>query len=139
MKHGGQQHLGGRGADAIAQEQPAHRVQRFVAFRPELLQRRLQSCTSTTPTLLTPLQARKNLPSGVAIIWRTTPPPEGMGQLVKRLLCGSKWTMVLGLMPDSLYPPFPSGVMAMPYGWALEPAGEYHSFTAQLAGSRRPS
>jgi hypothetical protein len=47
-------------------------------------------------------------------MFRTTPPPEGMGQGWKDFVLGSKATSVLGLTPDSLYQTIPSLVEAMP-------------------------
>src|SRR5262249_5259835 len=71
--------------------------------------------TSAIPTLFTPLQARLRLPSLVATMFLTTPPPEGMGVLLKNfLVLGSNDTSVLGETPDSLYQTMPSPVMAMP-------------------------
>jgi hypothetical protein len=43
------------------------------------------------------------LPSRVAIMLRTTPPPEGIAQVWNFSVFGSKRTRVLGLTPDSLY------------------------------------
>ena len=46
--------------------------------------------------------------------------------------------MVFGFTPDSLYQTIPSGVMAIPYGLAPAPAGEFHIFTSPVLGSSRP-
>ena len=51
---------------------------------------------------LTPLQASTRLPSAVGIM-RTTPPPEGIGQVWKVSVLGSKRTRVFGFFPNSLY------------------------------------
>ena len=59
--------------------------------------------TSTTPILLTPLPAIQMLPFLSGIMWRTTPPPDGMTQLWNFSVLGSKRTMVFGLTPDSFY------------------------------------
>src|ERR1700746_1550347 len=59
-------------------------------------------CTSAIATLFTPLHARYSLPSFVAAMLRTTPPPEGIGVAENDFVFGSKWTRVLGLTPDSL-------------------------------------
>src|SRR5438874_13587132 len=70
---------------------------------------------STTATLFTPLQAKyRRCPSGVATMLRTTPPPEGMGVVLKCFVLGSKRTSVFGCTPDSLYHTVPSRVTAMP-------------------------
>ena len=71
-------------------------------------------CTFTIATLFTPLHAKYNLPSLVAAILRTTPPPEGMGVVENECVFGSKRTSVFGLTPDSLYHTIPSGVVAIP-------------------------
>lgn len=59
--------------------------------------------TSTSATRFTPLQASTRLPSCVATMFRTTPPPEGIAQVWKVSDRESKRTSVLGLTPDSLY------------------------------------
>jgi len=41
-------------------------------------------------------------PSGVAAIFRTTPPPEGIGQLENDPVSGSNLTIVSGVTPGSL-------------------------------------
>ena len=48
-----------------------------------------QRTRSTTPTLSTPLQAIYTLPSAVAAILRTTPPPEGMAARANLSVFGS--------------------------------------------------
>ena len=45
---------------------------------------------------------------------RTTPPPEGMGHVLKVFVFGLNATSVFGLTPDSLYQTVPSLVEAMP-------------------------
>src|SRR5207249_2745055 len=76
--------------------------------------RRSQRPTSATATLFTPLQARYSLPSGVAAMLRTTPPPDGMTVDEKAFERGSNRTSVFGLTPDSLYQTMPSRVTVMP-------------------------
>ena len=54
------------------------------------------------PTLFTPLQARYSLPSGVATILRTTPPPDGIGVGVEKVrIFESKPMIRLGVLPVS--------------------------------------
>ncbi len=72
-------------------------------------------------------------------MFRTTPPPEGMGVELKRFVVGSKRTSVLGLTPDSLYQTSPSAVPAIPYGREWGPPGDGHSSTFPDLGSSRPS
>src|SRR4051812_37565032 len=60
-------------------------------------------CTSISATLLTPLSAITRFPSFVGIMFRTTPPPEGMVQVWNFSVFGSKRTRVFGLTADSLY------------------------------------
>src|SRR2546422_4282620 len=78
-------------------------------------------------TLFTPLSARYTLPSDVATMLRTTPPPEGIGVLENFFVRGSNLTNVFGSRPDSLYQTVPSGVTAIPYGLAPLPPGDGHS------------
>lgn len=52
---------------------------------------------------LHPLSAMAMFPLGVAIMLRTTPPPEGMDQVSNVSALGSKRTSVFGRVPDSLY------------------------------------
>jgi len=85
-------------------------------------------------TLFTPLSARYTLPSEVATMLRTTPPPEGIGVLENFFVRGSNLTNVFGSMPDSLNQTVPSGVTAIPYGLAPAPPGEGHSSTFREAG-----
>ena len=47
--------------------------------------------------------ASTRLPFGAAIMWRTTPPPDGMAQDWNFSVLGSNRTSVLGLTADSLY------------------------------------
>jgi hypothetical protein len=47
-------------------------------------------------------------------MWRTTPPPEGMGQLRRLRSDGWNRTTVLGSTPDSLYQIAPSLVLVIP-------------------------
>jgi len=58
---------------------------------------------STSATRFRPLQAMTRFPSRVAIMLRTTPPPEGIVHVWNFSALGSKRTRVLGLTPDSLY------------------------------------
>src|ERR1700688_1779169 len=70
---------------------------------------------------------------------RTTPPPDGIGFVLKLSDFGSNLTRVLGLTPDSLYHTSSSLVMAMPYGSDSEPPGDDHSFSSFPAdGSKCP-
>src|SRR5207248_9540729 len=73
-----------------------------------------QRWISTIATLFTPLSARYSLPSLVATMLRTTPPPEGIVHFWNCCDCGSNITNVFGFTPDSLYQTFPSCVMAIP-------------------------
>src|SRR5437016_4577770 len=57
----------------------------------------------TKATRFRPLQAITRLPSGVAIMLRTTPPPDGITQVWNFSVLGSKRTSVFGLTADSLY------------------------------------
>jgi hypothetical protein len=59
--------------------------------------------TSTNAMRLTPLQASTRLPWGVAIMCRTTPPPDGMAHVWNFSVFGSNRTNVFGLTADSLY------------------------------------
>src|SRR6266705_5115202 len=94
---------------------------------------------STTATLFTPLHARYRRRSGVATMLRTTPPPDGIGFVLKLSDLGSNFTRVLGFTPDSLYQTSPSFVIAIPYGSESVPSGETHSFSRfPLAGSKCP-
>jgi len=70
--------------------------------------------SSTTATLFTPLHARYSRRSGVATMLRTTPPPDGIGFVLKVSDLGSNFTKVLGFTPDSLYQTSPSFVTAIP-------------------------
>jgi len=72
-------------------------------------------------------------------MFRTTPPPEGMGVASKRFVTGSNRTSVFGWTPDSLYQTNPSAVVAIPYGLEPGPPGERHSSTLPELGSSRPS
>jgi hypothetical protein len=47
-------------------------------------------------------------------MFRTTPPPEGIGQVWNFLVFGLKAMSVFGLTPDSLYQTVPSLVEAIP-------------------------
>src|SRR5437660_12524939 len=90
-------------------------------------------------TLFTPLQARYKRRSDVATILRTTPPPEGIGSVLKFSVLGSNLTRVFGFTPDSLYQTSPSLEMAMPYGRDVPPPGEAHSLmNLPVAGSKWP-
>src|SRR5207248_2721373 len=91
-------------------------------------------------TLFTPLSARYTLPSDVATMLRTTPPPERIGVLENFFVRGSNLTNVFGSRPDSLYQTVPSGVTAIPYGLAPAPPGDGPSASriSLLRGSRRP-
>jgi len=89
---------------------------------------------STIPILSTPLHARYRRPSGVAAMFRTTPPPDGIVARANFSDDGSNLIMVLGLTPDSLYQTPPSLVMAIPYGPESDPPGESHILTAPVAG-----
>ena len=60
---------------------------------------------------------------------RTTPPPDGIGFVLKFSELGLNLTRVLGFTPDSLYQTSPSFVMAIPYGSDCEPPGDIHSFS----------
>src|SRR5215471_6015837 len=57
----------------------------------------------TKPMRFTPLQASTRLPSRVGIMFRTTPPPDGISQVWNCSVLGSKRTIVFGFVPDSLY------------------------------------
>src|SRR5713101_6141765 len=85
---------------------------------------------STTATLFTPQHARYSRRSGVATILRTTPPPDGIGFVLKLSDFGSNLTRVLGFTPDSLYQTSASFVIAIPYGSDSEPPGDNHSFSS---------
>ena len=66
----------------------------------------------TSATLPAPLSASTSArPSVVGIMLRTTPPPEGMGQLWNFAEWGSKRTRVFGRTPDSLYQMTPSSAV----------------------------
>src|SRR5258708_38387396 len=94
---------------------------------------------STTATLFTPLQARNSRPSEVATILRTTPPPDGIGFVLKPSDFGSNLTSVFGFTPDSLYQTSPSFVIAIPYGSDPAPPGDLNSFSSfPPAGSKCP-
>src|SRR5262245_45597448 len=93
--------------------------------------------TSTSATRLTPLHAITRFPSGVAIMWRTTPPPDGITQVWNFSVLGSKRTNVFGLTADSLYQ-MTSSDAVMPYGCDCGPPGDGHSLTAPVFGSSRP-
>jgi hypothetical protein len=55
-----------------------------------------------------------SLPSGVATMLRTTPPPDGIGVgEMKVCVFGSKPTIRFGATPVSAYQTFPSGVAVM--------------------------
>src|SRR5579885_1625974 len=58
---------------------------------------------STMAIPLTPLQASQRLPSGVGIMFRTTPPPDGIVHVWNFSVLESKRTTVFGFTPDSLY------------------------------------
>jgi hypothetical protein len=53
---------------------------------------------------------------------RTTPPPEGIGQLRNDFVTGSKATSVLSSTPDSLYQTVPSPVEALGVLASADPA-----------------
>src|SRR3954452_22322076 len=93
--------------------------------------------TSTSATRFAPLHASARLPSFVAIMLRTTMPPEGMIQLWNFSVFGSKRTSVFGLTPDSLYQTT-SLATVMPYGCDSAPLGDRHSLTSPFLGSSRP-
>ena len=93
--------------------------------------------TSTSATRLRALQASTRLPSVVAIMFRTTPPPDGITHVWNFSVWVSKRTSVFGLTPDSLYQTTLPTV-AMPYGWDLGPLGEGHSRVWPVLGSYRP-
>jgi hypothetical protein len=59
--------------------------------------------TSTNAIPFTPLHASHKLPSGVATMLRTTPPPDGIIHVWNFSVFGSKRTTVFGLVFDSLY------------------------------------
>ena len=59
--------------------------------------------TSANATLLIPLSAIARFPSFIAIIFRTTPPPDGIVQVWNFSVLGSNRTSVFGFTPDSLY------------------------------------
>src|SRR5437870_2554065 len=107
--------------------------------RPASPRQRATTEGCTMATLFTPLSARYTLPSAVATMLRTTPPPEGIGVLENFFVRGSNLTNVFGSMPDSLNQTVPSGVTAIPYGLAPAPPGEGHSSTFREAGLNRPS
>jgi hypothetical protein len=68
---------------------------------------------------------------------RTTPPPDGIGFVLKVSDLGSNFTRVLGFTPDSLYQTSPSFVTAIPYGSEPAPPGDVHSFNSfPPAGSK---
>ena len=70
---------------------------------------------------------------------RTTPPPDGIGLVLKLSDLGSNLTNVLGFTPDSLYQTSPSLVIAIPYGSDSVPPGDGHSFISfPAAGSKCP-
>jgi hypothetical protein len=87
----------------------------------------------------TPLHASHNSSFGAATMWRTTPPPDGMGQDCVFLVPGSNLTRVFGCTPDSLNQTAPSLVTAMPYGREAVPPGAGNSVTLPFAGSTIPS
>ena len=59
-----------------------------------------------------PLQASTRLPFRIAIMWRITPPPDGIVHVWNFSDAGSKRTSVFGLTPDSLYHTmFPTAAM----------------------------
>jgi len=51
----------------------------------------------------TPLQASQRSPFGAVTMWRTTPPPDGIGHVCMSPVAGSKRTIVFGCTFDSLY------------------------------------
>src|SRR5436309_3950942 len=59
--------------------------------------------TSARATLLIPLSAIARFPSFIAIMFRTTPPPDGISQVWNFSVLGSNRTSVFGFTPDSLY------------------------------------
>jgi len=63
--------------------------------------------TRTSATRFRPLQANTRLPSAVAIMLRTIPPPEGIAHVWNFSVAGSKRTTVFGLTADSLYQMMP--------------------------------
>ena len=77
------------------------------------------------------------MPSGVAIMWRTIPPPDGIVQVWNFPVAGSNRTSVFGRTPDSLYQTM-LPVAAMPYGRDYRPPGDGHSRTAPVFGSNLP-
>jgi hypothetical protein len=86
---------------------------------------------------LTPLHAMARLPSAVRIMFRTTPPLDGMVHVWNFSVVGSKRTSVFGRTPDSLYQMIPL-ICAMPYGCERGPPGDGHSLMAPVFGSNRP-
>src|ERR1051326_7044637 len=92
---------------------------------------------STIAMPLTPLHASHKLPSGVGIMLRTTPPPDGIVQVWNFSVLGSKRTTVLGFTPDSLYQ-ITLPIEVIPYGCDFGPPGEGHSTALPVAGSKRP-
>ena len=82
--------------------------------RPPASGRDTHGRTSAAATLFTPLHARYSLPSRVATILRTTPPPEGIGHVLNAAVLGSNRTSVFGLTPLSLYHIIPSDVAVIP-------------------------
>jgi hypothetical protein len=61
-------------------------------------------------------------------------PPDGIGQLWKFSVLGSKRTSASGRWPDSLYQTMPS-TTAMAYGCDCGPLGESHSLMSPVFGS----
>src|SRR6266851_6662264 len=95
--------------------------------------------TSTKATRFTPLQAiTRFLPSTVFIMFRTTPPPDGIAHVWNFSVFGSNRTSVFGLTADSLYHTMSSDVTAMPYGCDLGPLGDGYSVVLPVFVSNRP-
>src|SRR5687768_13893798 len=77
------------------------------------------------------------LPSGVDIMLRMTPPPDGIAQVWNFCVAGSNLTIVFGRTPDSLYQTsLPNE--AMPYGSDSLPPGDSHSANCFVLGSYLP-
>src|SRR5207302_9577498 len=93
--------------------------------------------TSTSATLLMPVSAIARFPSFIAIMLRTTPPPDGIAQVWNFSVLGSNRTRVFGFTWDSLYQMI-SLYVVIPYGCDVGPLGDGHSFTAPVLGSSRP-
>src|ERR1051326_7634247 len=115
-----------------------HGRREFVVGNELSLKRTTYFPNSTSATLLRPLQAMTRLlPSVVAIMLRTTPPPEGIGQVWNFSVFGSNRTSVFGVTADSLYQMM-SFKATIPYGCDFGPPGDANSRTLPVFGSKRP-